>query len=134
MNIIPVTVILVIFSYSVYLLWAASKISLRQDEIFYRIENFEENLALDTHEYECLLIYEGAVWSKMDYIEAREKIVESPKFKFRYFFPFHYLGVLFSLAVNEERQIIYVAIGSDTYDWNSTESPLASQSGESTNS
>jgi hypothetical protein len=134
MSIFSVTFVLIIFSYSIYLIWAATKISLRQDENFYRIEDFEENLILDTHEYECLFIYEGAVSSKKDYIEVRDKIIESPKFEFKYFLPIHYLGVFFSLAVNEESQIIYVAIGSDTYDWNSTESPLVPQSGESTNS
>jgi hypothetical protein len=44
------------------------------------------------------------------------------------------LGVQFSLSVNEEAKIIYVAIGSDTYDWNSMESQQGSQNGESTNS
>jgi hypothetical protein len=134
MNVFPAIVVLMIFSYSIYLLWAATKISLRQDENFYRIDNFEKRLFLNPREYECQLIHEGSVSSRMDYIEARDKTIESPKFEYRYLLPIHYLGVQFSLSVNEEAKIIYVAIGSDTYDWNSMESQQGSQNGESTNS
>jgi len=131
MSIFSTILLLMVAAYSVYLLWAVTKISFRQDENFSRIAIFEDKLVSDTNDYECFVIYDDAVWSKVDYIEARDKLIESPRFEFKYLLPLHNSGVFFSLAVNEESQIVYLALGSDSYDWNSAESPLAPQSGES---
>ena len=41
-----------LFVYSIYLIWASAKISLRQDENFYRVESFEEKLEDRPSEYD----------------------------------------------------------------------------------
>jgi len=120
-----------LFAYSIYLIWASTKISVRQDENFYRIENFEQKLDLRPGKYNCILILDADTWTKAVYAEVRSKIIESPKFRFSYIVPFHYLGVSFSFKAIEKDKIIYVAIGSDSFNWESPQARMRRRNHES---
>jgi hypothetical protein len=123
-----------IFVYSIYLIWASTKISVRQDENFYRVERFEEQLDLRPGEYECILALERDAWVKANYAEVRNRIIDSPKFVLDYFIPTHYLGVMFSLKAIEKSKIIYVALGSDSYNWESPKALMRRRNFESEHS
>ena len=123
-----------IFVYSIYLIWASTKISVRQDENFYRVERFEEQLDLRPGEYECILALEENMWLKTNYAELRNRIIDSPKFVFGYLIPIHHLGVMFSLKAVEKGKIIYVALGSDSYNWESPTSRMRRRNFESEDS
>ena len=120
-----------LFVYSIYLIWASTKISVRQDENFYRIEYFEQKLDLRPGKYNCILVGEADTWTKTNYAEIRDKIIESPKFRFNFIVPIHYLGVSFSLKAIEKDKIIYVAMGSDSYNWDSPKARMRRRNHES---
>ena len=120
-----------LFVYSIYLIWASTKISVRQDENFYRIEYFEQKLDLRPGKYSCILVQDEDSWAKAVYAEVRSKIIESPKFRLSLIVPIHYLGVSFSLKAIEKDKIIYVAIGSDSFNWDSPKARIRRRSYES---
>ena len=122
---------LFLFVYSIYLIWASIKIGVRHGDNFYRIENFEQKLDLRPGKYSCILVQDEDSWAKAVYAEVRSKIIESPKFRLRLILPIHYLGVSFSLKAIEKDKIIYVAIGSDSFNWDSPKARLRRRSYES---
>ena len=124
--------ILLLFVYSIYLIWASTKVSVRQEENFYRIEYFEQKLDLRPGKYNCILVLDEDTWTKTVYAEVRSKIIESPRFRFSYIVPIHYLGVSFSFKAIDKDKIIYAAIGSDSFNWDSPKDRMKRRNHEST--
>ena len=113
-----------LFTYSVYLIWASLKVQSRQAENFARIDRIEYALVGLPSKYNCVLIQVDDTWTKANYADLRNKIIESPRFIFKYILPIHHLGILFSLKTIEKDNLVYVAMGSDTYDWNSAKARI----------
>ena len=114
----------IFFLYGVYILWARVRIETRLADNFFRIDEFEYSLLLETDDYSCYSNRDGGLWSPADYSNLRNEILDSPGFKYTFLVPIHDPGLRFSFAVNEDEQTIYVALGKDAYDWDSLKSPL----------
>ena len=110
---------LLVFVYSGYLIWASTKVGVRQEGNFYRIEYFEDQLERRPGEYRCILATDDRQWDETNYTELRNRIIDSPGFEFDYLLPIHYMGVRFSLKAVEADRLLYVALGSDSYNWES---------------
>ena len=105
------------------------KVNVRQETNYSRIENLEYKLVYPIDQYTCYSSADNGKWVPADYEVLCREIADSPSIVFSGMIPKAVNGIRFSLDLDRDSQIIYVALGNDNYDWNSIHSPTSSRSG-----
>jgi len=109
--------------YIILFLRAALKAGIRNNNNISRIRNLEISTARDIDCYSCYSNQDSGNWARAKYSELVDMILESPSIVYHRIIPGHDLGFLYSINIDEETQVIYVAFGSDNYDWSSNLAP-----------
>jgi len=99
--------------------WRGFKYYKLEDEIPARFDEFEKLLCADVEEYTCFTNNHPHVWGEGNYRDLKEKVINSPRISGTTILLFFLFGDEFSLKADEERKYIYVAIGTDTFEWDS---------------
>jgi len=111
------TALLVFLVLAVYLAWKIFRVTLKANQNRERIVEFEDSLKCNISEYTCFTNHNSLNWVRANFLELEGEIVSSPNWSTRYFIPFISPGEKFSLCVDESRLHIYLATGSDSFDW-----------------
>ena len=101
-----------------YLSWRGYRYYRLEDEIPSRFTEFEDSLCDAVETYRCFTNNHPQVWGDTNYREIKEEVIDSPRIEPRSLL-FFLFGDEFSLKADEDRKFVYVARGSDTFDWDS---------------
>ena len=112
--------------YGALLVRASMKVNVRQETNWSRIENLEYMLVYPIDQYTCYSSVDNGTWVPADYMTLRSEIIDSPMIVFSGIIPKPDDGIRYSLEFDRDSQIIYVALGNDSFDWNSANSPFKS--------
>jgi hypothetical protein len=112
-------VIPVLIAWLVYLSWRGYRYYKLEEEIPSRFTEFESTLGDAVDTYECFTNNHPHVWGKVNYRELKEKTIASPHLDGKNLIMFFMFGDEFSLKVDEKQKFIYVAVGTDSFDWDS---------------
>ena len=85
--------------------------------IWKKFEDFENGLKKNITEYICYTNNHPHVWGEDEYSKLKDKIEASPRWQGNPVWP--YGGAKFSLKVDEEKSAIYLAVGTDSFNWDS---------------
>ena len=112
--------------YGVLLVRASMNVNVRQETNFSRIENLEYMLVYPIDQYTCYSRVDNGRWVPADYATLISEIIDSPSIVFSGMIPQPDYGIRFSLKLDRDSRIIYVALGNDNFDWHSIHSPFNS--------
>ena len=119
----------VVTIYAILFLRAMMKVNVRQETNHSRIENLEYKLVYPIDQYTCYSSVDNGRWVPADYETLCNEIIDSPSIVFSGMIPKPDYGIRYSPEFDRDSQIIYVALGDDSYEWNSIHSPFNSKGG-----
>jgi len=113
--------------YGILFIRVIMKVNVRQETNYSRFESLEYKLVYPIDQYTCYSSVDNGRWVPADYETLCSEIIGSPSIVFSGMIPQPDYGIRYSLELDRDSRIIYVALGNDSYDWNSIHSPLNSQ-------
>ena len=102
-----------------YVSWRGIRYYRLEDEIYARFDEFEKSLCSGVDEYTCFTNNHPHVWGKENYHRLKEKVINSPRIDARNLLMFFIFGDEFSLKADEDKKYIYVALGTEKFEWDS---------------
>ena len=109
--------------YTVLIIRAALKVGIRNNNNVSRLHNLEYSLKKDIEHYSCYSNQDNGKWARIKFSALLNRILDSPSIVFHRFIPSHDPGLLYSIKIDEAARVIYVAIGSENFDWHSNQAP-----------
>ena len=102
-----------------YVSWRCYKYYKLEDEIPARFDEFESSLRREVDEYTCFTNNHPHVWGEENYQRLKQQIINSPYIDGRNLLMFFIFGDEFSLKADEDQKYIYIALGTEKFDWDS---------------
>ena len=100
-----------------YFIFGTIRVIKRRESNQRRFEEFESSLKSRITDYVCFTNNHPYVWGEESYADNKNALLESPGWDGMSMFPS--AGDEFSLRVDEDKKFIYLAKGSDSFDWSS---------------
>lgn len=106
----------------VYIRWGNRRIEKKRKLNNNRFSEFEKRLVKEINDYTCFTNSHPYVWGEIGYLESKNQILESVKWEAGSQGSFLYTptsGYDYSLKIDETQGYLYIAFGSDSFDWDS---------------
>jgi hypothetical protein len=115
----PFAALLLLLLIVLFAIWGNKRISESRRSVEERFATFEASLVAEIPKYETFTNDHPYVWDDSNYFEMYEYILGSARWHFSPSHVWPNKATPFSLRVNEERKSIYIAVGSNSFDWSS---------------